>query len=107
MGTSIGSKLLLVHSETSTDRLEELFEDSEEDLSIADILEELELDSASPYYDSDSTEWSIGVELESPSYEDLLDQESPWWDKLNQAGDKLHNLFGDGDISLGSFQDVY
>ena len=105
MGQSITSKLLVVHSETCTGTLEEMFE--EEGLYLGDILEELGLTDASPWYDSSSENWEIGVEISSPTYEQMLDQESPWWDELNAAGDKLNKLFGEGTIRLDSFPDVY
>lgn len=106
MGVDVRNKLLVVHSETDTGTLEALFEHNEE-LGIGDILEELELEYASPYYDSCPTDWDIGVEISSPTYEQLLDQESPWWDELNSAVDKLNRIFGEGTVRLDSFQHVY
>ncbi len=107
MGLDISNKLLVVHSETDTGTLEALFEDHEESLYLGEILDELELEYASPWFDADPEDWNIGVEISSPTYEQLLDQESPWWDELNSAVDKLNKIFGEGDIRLDSFQHVY
>ncbi len=106
MGQSISSKLLVVHSEIDIETLQAMFNE-EDNLSIGDIIEELGLESASPWYDSPPENWNIGVEISSPTYEQMLDQESPWWDELNAAVDKLNELFGEGTISLDSFQNIY
>ena len=106
MGQDISNKLLVVHSQTCTGTLEEIF-DEENGLGIEEILEELGLESASPWYGSSPENWDIGVEISSPTYEQMLDQESPWWDELNAAVDKLNKLFGEGTVRLDSFQDVY
>lgn len=71
------------------------------------LLDELGLDYASPYYDADRKHLVVGIKVLRPSYEDLLDQESSWWDKLNEAKDKLNKIFGDCDARLEDAPNVW
>lgn len=106
MGVDYGSKLLLVPDNPNTYSILEEYSEKEFRGDFHSALDRLGLDSASPWYDSGWCEWDIGVCLPSPTYEDLLDQESLWWDELNKAKDLLDKLFGEGNHQLGAYQDI-
>ena len=109
MGIDYRSKLLVVFDGDIVSLLEDMLELEEyEDCSdVNDLIDELGLDSASPWYDAPQEEWAIGFKISDPSYEDLLDQESDWWDKFNEYATKLTELFGEGDISLEAHHHIY
>jgi len=110
MGIDIGSKLMLVPVD-----MEPLYTAmkaiTEEPLSGCDWVGEAAdlagIDYASPYYDSDPADWDFGISLPAPSYEDLLDQESKWWDALNEAQTMLSHILGEGvETKLKALKDV-
>lgn len=107
MGIDIDSKLMLV---TDYDKTYEAVLKYAEENTGGDVYGatgELNLDVASPWFDAGIDECYIGVELPTPTYEDLLDQESCWWDELNKAKDLLFKLTGEDSCKLDSFQNVW
>lgn len=106
MGIDISSKLLLV---PSVDIHSALNEYAEEDChgDFWQAVDDKGLDYASPRYDSSPDDWVVGVSLPRPTYEDLLDQESEWWDSLNKAKDLLTSICGECDCTLTDAQHVY
>jgi hypothetical protein len=99
MGIDIGSKLMLVPVD-----MEPLYQAmkaiTEEPLSgckwVGEAADLAGIDYASPWYDSGDEHWDFGISLPSPTYEDLLDQESKWWDALNEAQTLLSHILGEG-----------
>lgn len=106
MGIDYGSKLLLIPDIHNAYSILEEYSEKEFDGDIWSAIDELGLGSASPWYDSSPSDRDIGVSLPSPTYEDLLDQQSPWWDELNKAKDLLDKLFGEGNHQLGAYQHI-
>jgi hypothetical protein len=109
MGIDIGNKLMLVP--TDQDLLHSAIQLSANELydgDFYDALDNLGLDYASPWYDADRDSWDIGISMPTPTYEDLIDQNSRWFDALQAAKDKLDIIIGE-DVStkLDSFQHVY
>jgi hypothetical protein len=109
MGIDYSSKMLVVWDGDVIPLLEEMLELEEyEDCNdVNDLMDELGLDSASPWCDSPQDAWVIGFRIYSPSYEQLLDQESEWWVEFNGYVDKLVGLFGEGDISLQAHHHIF
>lgn len=99
MGIDINSKLMLVPED-----MESLYKTLqavvEEPLSgckwVAEAADLAGISYSSPWYDSDPKHWDYGISLPSPTYEDLLDQESKWWDLLNEAQTLLSHTLGEG-----------
>jgi hypothetical protein len=68
----------------------------------------LGLDYASPWFDASISDCDFGVEMPIPSYTDLIDSESKWFDCLHEAQDKIEKLLGwEANTKLSSFQHVY
>lgn len=105
MGIDIDSKLMLVHSKAEISKL--LEQNTEEDFDIWELLNDFGLDSASPYYDSDTYDRVIGISISPPTYRDLTDQGSDWWFELKEAADKLNSIFGEGELTLDSYPNVW
>lgn len=110
MGIDISNKLMLVPTDQKTlfDRIkaeaDELF-----DGDIIGTAIELGLDYASPWFDATPKDCDFGVEMPSPTYDDLIDSESKWFYALHKAQTILCNLLEVEivDTKLDSFQDVY
>ncbi len=109
MGIDYQSRMLVVFDGDVVSLLEDMLElEQYEDCSdVNDLIEELELDYASPWYDAPQSEWTIGFSISNPSYDQLLDQESLWWDEFNGYATRLTELFGEGDISLEAHHHIY
>jgi len=107
MGIDIDSKLMLVADQTKTHEVVEKHSEENFGGDFYSSAEDLGLDVASPWYDSGHNNWFIGVDMPAPTYEDLLDQESCWWDELNKAKDLLFKLTGEDSCKLDSFQNVW
>jgi len=105
MGIDIGNKLMLVP--TDQDLLHsaiELIADEEFDGDFYSALDNSGLDYASPWYDADRDSWDIGISMPTPTYEDLIDHESSWFEALHEAQDKLNSILGEGvSTKLDSF----
>jgi hypothetical protein len=108
MGIDIGNKLMLVPTDQELlHSAIDLIAD-EEGNDFYDVLDDLGLDYASPWYDADRDSWDIGISMPTPTYEDLIDHESSWFEALHEAQDKLNSILGEGvDTKLDSFQHVY
>lgn len=106
MGIDYGSKLLLIPDSSDVYGIVSNYAEEHYDGDFHTAIDELGLTSASPWYDAGWSDLDIGVELPRPAYEDLLDQESPWWAELNKAKDLLDKLFGEGNHKLGAYQDI-
>lgn len=105
MGIDIESKLMLVPKGVDVyDYLTTTYPDTNY---YGEILDNLGLDHSSPHYDSDPEYWIVGISMSCPSYEDLLDQESKWWDDLNAGKGKLDEVFGLCDAKLEDVPNVW
>ncbi len=110
MGIDIESKLMLVpRNQEALHQAVRTKADEEFDGDFHTALEELGLDYASPWFDADIECLDIGVELPVALYEDLIDQESKWWDSLFTAQTLIGNVLGEEipDTKLDSFQHVW
>lgn len=107
MGIDYGSKLLLIPDSSNVYGIVCNYAEEHFDGDFYSALDELGLTSASPWYDAGWSDLDIGVELPRPTYEDLLNQESRWWDELNKAKELLDKLFGEGNPKLYDCQDIY
>lgn len=109
MGIDIGNKLMLVPTDQELlHSAIELIADEEFDGDFYSAMDDLGLDYASPWYDADRDSWDIGISMPTPTYEDLIDQESSWFEALHEAQDKLNSILGEGvGTKLDSFQHVY
>jgi hypothetical protein len=109
MGIDISNKLMLVPTDQDLLRSTiQLIADEEYDGDFYSALDNLGFDYASPWYDAGSDSWDIGISMPVPTYEDLMDQNSSWFDALQAAKDKLDIILGEGvDTKLDSFQHVY
>lgn len=106
MGVDYSSKLLLVPEHTNPFEVVEDYSQKEWGGDFYSAADDLGLTTASPWYDAGYDNCEIGVELPHPTYEDLLDQESRWWDELNKAKDLLDKVFGEGNHTLKALQDI-
>lgn len=105
MGIDIESKLMLVPKGVNVyNHLSTTYPDVDD---YWNLLDELGLDYSSPYFDADREHWVVGISMCCPSYEDLLDQESSWWDELNEAKDTLNKIFGDCNARLEDVPNVW
>ncbi len=105
MGIDIESKLMLIPKGVNAyEHLSENYPDVEDYWS---LLDDLGLDYSSPWYDCDKEDLVVGVNMRRPSYENLLDQESRWWDELNEAKDTLNKIFGERDARLEDVPNVW
>lgn len=108
MGTHYSAKMLVVHDGDILSLLHDMAELEEYiDYSVEDLIDELELSYASPWYDAPQEDWTIGFEIDAPFYRQLADNNSLWWDTFNSYASKLTDLFGKGNISLEAHQDIY
>ncbi len=109
MGVDYSSRLLVVIDKNIVPLLEDMLDPEEyEDYGdVNGVIEELGLDYASPWYDADISYWTIGFRISNPTYDDLRNQESEWWDEFNKYGAELNRLFGEGEISLEAHQHIY
>ncbi len=109
MGIDIGNKLMLVPTEQ--DLLHsaiQLVADEKFDGDFWTAMDDLGLDYASPWYDASMSNCDIGVSMPTPTYDDLMDQNSKWYDALQAAKDKLDIILDESvDTKLDSFQHVY
>lgn len=98
MGVDISSKLML-SIENPLDVIEKHYNKEWENyIDFPDAIEELDLDYASPYYDSYVDDWIIGIEIPSVVLSDMANRPE-WNNQLFLAKRKLTDLFGD-DIVL-------
>ena len=109
MGICYSAKMLVVHDGDILSLLQDMLELEEYSHcdNVGEIMDELDLSSASPWYDACQEDCIIGFKISNPNYEDLIDQESSWWGKLNNYATKLEELFGEGNISLEAHQNIY
>lgn len=109
MGIDIGNKLMLVPTEQ--DLLHsaiQLVANEKFDGDFWTAMDDLGLDYASPWYDASISNCDIGISMPTPTYEDLIDHESSWFEALHEAQDKLNSILGEGvGTKLDSFQHVY
>lgn len=105
MGIDIESKLMLVPKGVDVyNHLSTTYPDAE---CYWVLLDELGLDHSYPHLNADPEDWIVGISMCCPSYDDLLDQESNWWDELNEAKDTLNKIFGDCDARLEDVPNVW
>ena len=69
-------------------------EDWEEERDVTEIIEEMGLSYASPYYDSPTHDWFIGIEISELDLTSTSDK-GDWNNELYLAKKKLVQLFGD------------
>ena len=110
MGIDINSKLMLVP--TNQRALFARIKAEADELFDGDIIGaaiELGLDYASPWFDAAPTDCDFGVEVPSPTYDDLIDPESKWFDSIHNAQNLICELLEEVDVDtkLDSFQNVY
>jgi hypothetical protein len=110
MGIDIGNKLMLVPTDQGLLRSAiQLVADEEYGGDFYEALYSLDLDYASPWFDADRESLDIGISMPTPTYEDLIDSQSSWFEALHEAQDKLGGMFAGGYVAtkLDSFQHVY
>lgn len=73
----------------------DLYVRSGADMTYDDYLFRLGLKYASENVNDDPSDWIVGIEMKKPSYADMLDQESAWWDSLNSGVAHLSKVLGD------------
>lgn len=101
MSIDISAKLMLVPDVD----VYKHFESQLTELPFYEILEDLGLDYASPWFDADPSEWVVGIELKPASYSDLHEGLTCWWTDYHNAVQDLQDLFGFG-CTLKAVQDV-
>ena len=105
MRIDIESKLMLVPKGVDVyEHLKTTYPDVED---YWNLLDELGLDYSSPYFDAEREYWIVGISMCCPSDDDLLDQESSWWDELNEAKSKLDKIFGECAARLEDVPNVW
>jgi hypothetical protein len=110
MGIDIDSKLMLVTvDQEALHKAVKDKADEEFDGDFHTALAELGLDYASPWFDASIQHWDIGVELPVAKWDDLIDQESKWFESVFEAQGLLAKILGEEipDTKLQSFQHVY
>lgn len=108
MGIDISNKLMLVTTDQELLHSAIQLIADEEGSDFYDVMDDLGLDYASPWYDADRDSWDIGISMPTPTYEDLIDHESSWFEALHEAQDKLNSILGEEvGTKLDSFQHVY
>ncbi len=109
MGIDIGNKMMLVPTEQ--DLLHsaiQLVANEKFDGDFWTAMDDLGLDCASPWYDASMSNCDIGISMPTPTYEDLMDQNSSWFEALQAAKDELDIILDESvDAKLDSFQHVY
>jgi hypothetical protein len=108
MSVDISSKLMLVpvNKKKLFEKLHDVAEN--EGMQVWQVIEDFDLEYASPWYDADPDSLDIGVELFSPAIEDITNLHSDWHIDLQRAKEKLASLIGsDEQLVLRSFQHVY
>jgi hypothetical protein len=108
MSVDISSKLMLVpvNKKKLFERLHDVAEN--EGMQVWQVIEDFELEYASPWYDANQDSLDIGVELFSPAIEDITNLHSDWHIDLKCAEEKLSALIGsDEQLVLRSFQHVW
>jgi hypothetical protein len=110
MGVDIGNKLMLVPTDQALlHSAIRLVANEQHSGDFYTALDNLGLGYASPWYDADPSDWDIGVEMASPTYDDLVDGYSSWFQSLHEAQDLLDGIIGQEmvETKLDSFQHVY